>query len=442
MEYIRVMTLSGSVMMLMYLLCKRLLRKKLSGRVQHVLLKAAVIYFLIPLAFLKGKYMQVWHLLFGRQEQSTEQFYITPDKKLMLEADGRIYLNETFWWQLGIAGVWFLTALIVLGVKTVKYLRMKKHLLAKVSEGTAEAYEQLEPLRYRNFIRRRVRLYSCRQEKTALSMGILRPFILYSTDYCETERGMVFAHELVHIRRWDVVWKMLVTLVTALHWFNPFVWILRREMDRVCELACDEAVLQGECRVERKAYAELLISEMETEKRTGKTGLWETAFEGKKSQAIERIERIMRGTEGRRKWQKRGMVFLAAGVIFFSSMTVFAYEDVQRWNFTMENAADRVDLMLAAEYEFVEDGETGRFLDDMQYDTQFTDGEGKIYPFEGLGITECQHEYIDGIVSEHIRNSYGGCKINYYSAQMCTKCGEMKKVKHITMTRYRVCLHG
>lgn len=229
MEYIGVMTLSGSVMMLVYLLGKWLLREKLSGRVQHVLLKAALLYFLIPLAFLKEKYMQVWHLLFGSQEQSTEQFFITPDKKLMLEADGRIYLNEAFWWQLGIAGVWFLTALIVLGIKTVKYLRMKKQLLARVNEGTAEAYEQLEPMRYRNFIRRRVRLYTCGEEKAAFSIGLLKPVILYSGSYNESERRMVFAHELVHIRRWDVFWKMLCALVTAMHWFNPFAWLLRRK---------------------------------------------------------------------------------------------------------------------------------------------------------------------------------------------------------------------
>lgn len=210
------------------------------------------------------------------------------------------------------------------------------------------------------------------------------------------------------------------------------------EMDRVCELACDEAVIQGQNGAERKTYAEMIVDSMEVKHQSL---AWQMALAGGKSRAGERIERIVRKKAVPKRWQKCAMAFGIVGAIFFSSMTVFAYEDVQRWNFTMENAADRVELMLAAEYEFMQEGEAGQFLDDMQYDTQFTDGEGNIYPFEGLGITDCQHEYIDGIVSEHIRNSYGGCKINYYDAQLCIKCGATQKVEHITMTRYRVCLH-
>ncbi len=56
MEYLLVMSLSGSTMTGIYLLLRYLFKGKISARLYYLLAKVAVIYYLIPLPFLKGWY--------------------------------------------------------------------------------------------------------------------------------------------------------------------------------------------------------------------------------------------------------------------------------------------------------------------------------------------------------------------------------------------------
>ncbi len=70
-------------------------------------------------------------------------------------------------------------------------------------------------------------------------------------------RGMILAHELAHIRlrhSWDV---MFVDVALCLWWFNPAMWLLRRELQSLHEYQADDAVLNGG--VDAKSYQMLLI---------------------------------------------------------------------------------------------------------------------------------------------------------------------------------------
>ena len=70
-------------------------------------------------------------------------------------------------------------------------------------------------------------------------------------------RRMILSHELAHIRlhhSWDV---MAVDLALCLWWFNPAMWLLRRELQSLHEYQADEAVLDEG--VDAKTYQMLLI---------------------------------------------------------------------------------------------------------------------------------------------------------------------------------------
>lgn len=54
---------------------------------------------------------------------------------------------------------------------------------------------------------------------------------------------MVILHELGHIRRRDL-WKTLAAHITcAIHWFNPIVWILKKQLIAQAEFACDAHII-------------------------------------------------------------------------------------------------------------------------------------------------------------------------------------------------------
>ncbi|MBQ5959709.1 MAG: hypothetical protein IJL53_03475 [Firmicutes bacterium] len=89
--------------------------------------------------------------------------------------------------------------------------------------------------------------------------GMFRPYIYLPSDLVEPDRAYVIAHEVVHIRRGDPVWKMLAYLIRTIHWFNPLVWVSFILFQRDMELACDERVIHGMDFADKKAYSKALL---------------------------------------------------------------------------------------------------------------------------------------------------------------------------------------
>ena len=100
-----------------------------------------------------------------------------------------------------------------------------------------------------------------RAVRTPMLLGFLRPVIvLPERDYDEGMLRGILRHELTHYRRGDLAFKWFAVLVSCIHWFNPFLALFRREIDRACELSCDERLLRCMGRDEKQHYGELLLT--------------------------------------------------------------------------------------------------------------------------------------------------------------------------------------
>ena len=81
--------------------------------------------------------------------------------------------------------------------------------------------------------------------------------IVASEEDMREYRDMILSHELAHIRlrhSWDV---LFADLALCLWWFNPAMWLLRRELQSLHEYQADEAVINNG--VNAKNYQMLLI---------------------------------------------------------------------------------------------------------------------------------------------------------------------------------------
>jgi beta-lactamase regulating signal transducer with metallopeptidase domain len=56
---------------------------------------------------------------------------------------------------------------------------------------------------------------------------------------------LVLAHELAHIKRRDLAWNWLYTVVKALFFFNPLIRVAGRELGIAQEMACDEMAVRA-----------------------------------------------------------------------------------------------------------------------------------------------------------------------------------------------------
>jgi beta-lactamase regulating signal transducer with metallopeptidase domain len=72
--------------------------------------------------------------------------------------------------------------------------------------------------------------------------SFLKNIVISEKDYTENKE-MVITHEYAHIRHFHAVDLVICELFTALHWFNPFVWLLRRDLKLIHEYQADQAVL-------------------------------------------------------------------------------------------------------------------------------------------------------------------------------------------------------
>lgn len=155
-----------------------------------------------------------------------------------------------------------------------------------------------------------------------LTYGVINPVIILPKSLPADSEEMRFAlaHELVHIRRFDVLLKVVLTAAACVHWFNPLAWAMLSLAGRDIELSCDEAVLE-QLGCKREDYAMALIR-LE-ERRSIPTG---AAFG--RNAVRERIEAIM-------KFKKTTL----AGIIFSACLiagTTTAFATVNSENSTEE----------------------------------------------------------------------------------------------------------
>lgn len=137
------------------------------------------------------------------------------------------------------------------------------------------------------------RLYRNPLAATPMMIGVFHPaIILPDREYTDKQLRAVLLHELTHLRRKDVSVKWLSVLVTALHWFNPIVWLVRREIDRACELSCDEAVIRNLDTDGKQNYGETLLY-VAADSKTPHAVLSTTMCEEKKA-LKERLSAIMK----------------------------------------------------------------------------------------------------------------------------------------------------
>ncbi|MFR5356159.1 MAG: M56 family metallopeptidase, partial [Clostridia bacterium] len=102
-------------------------------------------------------------------------------------------------------------------------------------------------------------VYECDELPSPFAMGIFHPviYIPFGLDACRQE--MILLHEQYHIRRRDHLVKLFASVLLAVYWFHPLVWLSWVILCRDMEMSCDEKVLELLGSEQRKAYSLTLL---------------------------------------------------------------------------------------------------------------------------------------------------------------------------------------
>ncbi|MDD5698134.1 MAG: M56 family metallopeptidase [Victivallaceae bacterium] len=171
--------------------------------------------------------------------------------------------------------------------------------------------------------------------KSPALMGFIRPRFLLPRrifeSMTENELRMVFLHELIHLKRGDVIVNWLISFIQALHWFNPLVWLGFGMMREQREQVCDEAVISFMGPEENKVYGKAIVKLLEFSPDISAVKGMTCILEDRKQ-----IERRMKMIKGFRKTSGKAVVY--ALVLFSVTGFLFLSEAKEK---EKENAAKK-----------------------------------------------------------------------------------------------------
>ena len=91
--------------------------------------------------------------------------------------------------------------------------------------------------------RRRVEVVRSTEVESPFLCGLRRPLLLLPARMCETSYRKdlpgILAHELAHVRSYDVPWNAALQVIAIAIWLHPLIWRMRKAHLAACELVSD-----------------------------------------------------------------------------------------------------------------------------------------------------------------------------------------------------------
>lgn len=180
----------------------------------------------------------------------------------------------------------------------------------------------------------------CEAISTPAVTGLFRPTLLLPHEgYDLNELRYILRHELCHLKRRDMLLKLVLLAANAMHWFNPVVYLMLRQADEDIELACDSAATDGLELPERAAYSRTLLAAVQSSVRALPAT---TCFGG----TVERLKRRITNVLGAQKKRGLGVVALVLALTLTAGCAVSWGERAQKNDDPFADKSYTVDTLL------------------------------------------------------------------------------------------------
>ncbi|MDE6621453.1 MAG: M56 family metallopeptidase, partial [Lachnospiraceae bacterium] len=261
------MSFSGGLLILALLLGKRFLKDKISRQWQYYIWLVVVLRLLLPF----GPEVNLLGKTYQAVDQAITQAAPLPSQRPAANSSGDIsapavgleqgredgsspaedlttvHPIQEIWVLLTnhIWLVWLVAALGLLIRKVTVYQAFMRYIKAGLTPvSDLDTLDRLSIAAGQSGIQKPVELCVNPLVSSPLLIGFFRPcIVLPGVNISEQNFQYTVLHELTHYRRRDMFYKWLVQITVCLHWFNPLVYLMSREVTKACEFSCDEAVL-------------------------------------------------------------------------------------------------------------------------------------------------------------------------------------------------------
>jgi len=205
--------------------------------------------FLLSISFLSIGAFYFWFDLFSDKQYHLIQFFSASSIFQGLDLSITCITSAVYFSIVNsiVALVYIVTLFILVGKFTVQYSSLRS--LKNNSDFSNNNYFELLKGLGGFEIKEIVKIGLHHQISSPLVFGILEHIVLLPVALCnqisQQELKMLLLHEYAHIIRKDFLLNLLVESACILLWFNPFVYLFKKELNLQREIACDEYVVSN-----------------------------------------------------------------------------------------------------------------------------------------------------------------------------------------------------
>ena len=315
------LSVSGALLLLLILGLKPLYKNKFSKRWQYYIWIVVALRFLLPFTpdtTIIGSLFEKFDTTAITNEIPTNPNVPVPadtgnSKAEPIQTNREITtaaMREPFNKYVCLFFIWSALALVLFVRKVTVYQGFIQYIKAGNKEvSDIKILNLLSDCEEKLNIKTRVELSCNPLIASPMLIGFFRPRIILPVgEWEDKELSYIFVHELIHYKQRDMFYKWLIQLVVCVHWFNPFVYLLEKEVNKSCELSCDEIVLSVLDDSAKREYGDTLISFYKSNNLYKSSLASVTLTEGAE-QLKERLGAIM-------KFRKKSKVIIAITAIF------------------------------------------------------------------------------------------------------------------------------
>lgn len=317
------LSLSGSIIALIVFFLKPVLKYRVPKWIQYYMWVVILLRLILPLSFPGSVMNAVFseeHNLNPRINYTSfsETTNIDTTDLLVLTSPSEqdVYNNtdnktSLYVYHKYLIPVWLLGLLVTLMINLFGYVKFIRFVNKTNLPAKPEEVHTLFRLSKKNGIQ----LYRNPFISTPMLIGVVKPrIIIPAIDFNQEQLNNILLHELTHLRRFDIVIKWLTMLSVAIHWFNPVVYLIRREINNACELACDEGVIRNLSNKDKQSYGNTLIYVV-SEYKEAPLGVLQAKMYEEKKTLKERLNSIM-------KHNKKSKIIILLSVVLLVSIVI------------------------------------------------------------------------------------------------------------------------
>ncbi len=314
------LSVSGALLLLFILGLKPLYKSRFSKRWQYYIWIIVALRFLLPFTpdtTIVGSLFEKPGTTVITNEIPTSPNVPAPantdnSKTEPIQADRDIAaaMREPFNRYVCLFFIWSVFALVLFVRKITIYQGFIQYIKAGSTEvSDIKTLNLLSDCEEKLNIKTRVELSRNPLIASPIMIGFFRArIVLPACELDDKELSYIFVHELIHYKQRDMFYKWLIQIVVCAHWFNPFVYLLEKEVNKSCELSCDEKVISILDDKARREYGDTLISFLQSNNLYKSSLASVTLTEGAE-QLKERLGAIM-------KFKKKSKGIIAITAIF------------------------------------------------------------------------------------------------------------------------------